>query len=74
MYRGFIAALSGEYRASARPGLAHRTSLKVSCATSVICLFVKEAAQKEFVSQSDICRRAVIADMRERGLLPEKGI
>jgi hypothetical protein len=28
MYRGFIAALSGEYRASARPGLAYRTSRK----------------------------------------------
>jgi hypothetical protein len=25
MYRGFIAAFSGEYRASARPGLAHQT-------------------------------------------------
>jgi hypothetical protein len=35
---------------------------------------IKTAAEKEFVSQSDICRRAVIADMRERGLLPEKGI
>jgi hypothetical protein len=28
MYRGFIAALSGEYRASAGPGLAYRTSRK----------------------------------------------
>jgi hypothetical protein len=31
-------------------------------------------AETEFIGQSDVCRRAVIADMRERGLLPEKGI
>ena len=35
---------------------------------------IKTAAEKEFVSRSDICRRAVMADMRERGLLPDKGI
>jgi hypothetical protein len=74
MYRGFIAALSGEYRASAGPGYAHRTSLKVKPGHQRHLFFVKEAAQKVFVSQSDICRRAVIADMRERGLLAEKGI
>jgi len=40
---------------------------------SQFCL-VPVLSEKEFVNQSDICRRAVIADMRERGLLPEKDI
>jgi hypothetical protein len=43
-------------------------------ASASLAQAIKTAAEKEFVSQSDICRRVVIADMRERGLLPEKGI
>jgi hypothetical protein len=40
MYRGFIAALSGGYRASARLGLAYRTSLKVSRPLGSIRLYL----------------------------------
>ena len=40
MYRGFIAALPGEYRASARLGLAYRTSLKISRPLGSIRLYL----------------------------------
>jgi hypothetical protein len=32
---------------------------------------IKSAASKELCSQSDICRRAVMSDLLERGLLPD---
>jgi hypothetical protein len=50
------------------------SSIRLARRSRVCLVDAPVLAEKEFVSQSDICRRAVIADMRERGLLPEKGI
>ena len=57
MYRGFIAAFSGEYRASAGPGLAYRTSLgsfaifaAIRLASLAGCLLIALTARVVFCS------------------------
>ena len=69
MYRGFIAALSGEYRASAGPGLAYRTSLKARVRRDIVKRAEAHKVYDEDATQIHMEVAASVRGTSERGVV-----